>query len=95
MIVKNIDYEQEKDEFFKRHHNAFNVTTKGQDAEYYTKTYTFEDQAIWYEVMRKVTVEAEGEIYFCKFRMPVELFETEYWSTDNSKSNKYYEPWSL
>ena len=93
MIVKVDEYLNDKKSFFSKHNNDFNCETEGSSAEYYRKTYIFADNAIWYEVMRKVYEPVEIEKYFCIFRYDLELFETEYWSTDNADSKKYYEKW--
>ena len=93
MIVTYKEYENDRQEFFAKHHNDFNCITKGNSAEYYTKTYGFSDGAVWYEVMQKMTVEETIEVFKCKVKVDADLLSTEYWSTDNSTSNFVYEPW--
>lgn len=95
MIVKIEEYNDDKKEFFRKHHNNFNCETEGNSAEYYRKTYVFADGAIWYEVMRKVYETVEVEKFYCKINCDIELFETEYWSTDYPDSQKCYEPWKV
>lgn len=95
MIVKVDEYVEDKNNFFRKHNNDFTCETSGGSAEYYRKTYVFTDGAVWYEVMRKVYETVDIEKYFCIIKCDIELFETEYWSTDNAESKKYYEPWSI
>lgn len=75
MPVVHVDeYTFDKKDFFAKHHNRFECETKGSSAEYYQKTYTFDDGVKWYETMRKIDTEAIAEIYYLKFKVPVELF---------------------
>lgn len=94
-VVKFDEYENDKKEFFRKHKNDFRCETSNGSAEYYNKTYVFDDGAIWYEVMRKVYENIKVEIYYISIPVEVELFQTEYWSSDNADSKVYYEPWDV
>lgn len=94
-IVKYDEYEYDKKMFFRKHYNDFQCETRGSSAEYYIKTYTFVDNAVWYEIMQKKIVEQELEINYCHIKVDIELLETEYWNSDNSDSKYYYEPWII
>ena len=91
MIVKVDEYLNDKKSFFNKHNNDFTCETECSLDEYYRKTYIFADNAIWYEIMMKVDETVEVKKYFCTFNCKIELVETEYWSTDNAESKKYYE----
>src|SRR5574344_38303 len=102
MIVDQNEYEHEKNRFFKITHNCdFTTSTVGSSAEYYAKTYAFEDGAVWYEVNRKTFDEQEVEINIkcikstVKRKIITELMEVEYWSSDDADSKKYYELWTI
>ena len=92
-VVRAAEYERDKREFFTKHHNDFQCESKGTSAEFYDKLYTFVDGAVWHEVMMKVDVEVETEIYFVKLKVPVELFQVEYYNSDTSENKFYYEKW--
>lgn len=51
-IVTYDEYNDEKQQFFIRHKNEFKLEQEGNSAVYYTKTYIFDDGAVWYEVSR-------------------------------------------
>ena len=96
MIVKYDEYIHDRELFFKtKHKSDFRLENTGSSAEYYRKTYSFEDGAVWYEVSRKIYEEKEIEVYLCSTRVTVELLETEYWNSDNADSKKYYENWKV
>lgn len=94
-IVNTQEYNDIKKLFFRKHNNDFQCETEGSSAEYYRKTYIFEDHSIWYEVMQKKTIIAQAKYYNIEFPTEVEVMETEFWSTDNSESKYYYEPWKI
>lgn len=92
-IVKYDDYAAEFKDFIHKHNNDFKVETKGHSGEYYNKTYMFEDGAVWYECARKVFETVEIEVHLCKVNQTIALFEVEFWSSKDSASKFYYEPW--
>lgn len=83
---------------FLRRHDDWKVETSSMD-EYgrYYKTYTGADGAIFTEEMYPCweTAEAEVELHGVKVTLSesVKFMRTEYYSTDNSNSNYYYERW--
>lgn len=93
MLVTSHEYEEDKKLFFRKHKNNFECETQGSSAEYYRKTYTFKDGAVWYEVMTKEEVEDTVEIYKCNVKVKADMFKTEYWNTDDAASKIFYEPW--
>lgn len=94
-IIKYSDYDNIKKDFFRKHKNDFTIDTTGNSAEYYRKTYVFNDGAIWYEVMTKVTQKVEITVNLCDVKVYVDLMQTEFWSTDESNSSFYYEKWDI
>ena len=84
-------YANDKKNFFEKHDYNYTINTSSMD-KYgrYTKTYNFEDGAVWSELMSPETIEQEIEVKFLKVKVNVELFKTEYWSTE-SASKYYYE----
>ena len=94
-IVRSEEYEEMKKSFFRRHKRDFQIDTRGSFAEKYYKTYVFEDGAIWYEVMMRIYEGAEAEVHGIKIPVEVELTQTEFWSSDDSESRYYFEPWDV
>ena len=96
MTVNYKEYRDNKDKFFKKHKHDFNTDTSPMD-QYgvYYKTYIFTDGAIWYErmapVWEKVQVEVNVRGVDVKIEQDIKLFETEFFSSDNAESKKYYE----
>ena len=93
MVVNYESYNEDKMAFFKKHDNDFICETSPMD-EYghYWKTYTFADNAIWYEAMVPVTEETIIVVHECKCKVEVKFLRTEFWSTE-SGSKYYYEQW--
>ena len=92
MTVTATRYRYERDMFFKKHKNDFELQTSPMD-EYgtYHKEYVFTDGAIWYEVMSPEYVTQEVEVKLCKVTVEIKMFRTEFWSSDNASSKFYYE----
>lgn len=97
MIVRQSEYENDKQAFFSSHRNDWKQSTHGNSAEDYQKTYAFSDGAVWYESMTKETVEelVYLETYKCSIKVRVDVMRIEYWSTDDSRSKCYYEQWNV
>ena len=93
-VVTYNEYNEEKQKFFRKHKNNFTETTKGNSAEYYSHVYAFADGAVWNEVMTREQCQEEVTIHYCKVKVDVDLFRTEFWSTDDADSKYYYEPWN-
>lgn len=94
-IVTYNEYEEMKKKFFCKHNNDFQCDTQGNSAEYYHKSYVFEDGAVWHEVMQKIYKNAEADVYGFKIPVEVELMQTEFWSSDDAESRYYFEPWNV
>ena len=92
MIVTYDTYIAEKNAFFAKHKHDFECDTSPLD-EYncYHKTYIFADHAVWYECFTPCYVKYTAEVNKVKIDGEIKMLETEYWSTDNAKSHKYYE----
>ena len=93
--VTSYEYEELKKKFFHKHNNEFQCDTQGNSAEYYHKTYVFEDGATWYEVMMKIYESVEAEAHGIKIPVEVELMQVEFWSSDDAESKYYFEPWDV
>lgn len=70
---------------FAQKHNAsgeFKLFTSGLEDDKYTKAYAWEDGAQFFEVNEKIWEHAEVEIHGLRVPTYIELWRTEYWSTD-------------
>lgn len=94
-IVTEHEYNDIKRAFFRKHNNEFQCETEGSSAEYYNKTYVFDDGAVWYEVMQKQTVMAQAKYHNVEFPAEVEVMETEFWSNEDSESKYWYQAWDV
>ena len=92
MTVTFNEYNDEKNNFFKKHDYNFKCDTSSMD-EYgrYHKEYVFEDGAVWYEVMSPDCIAYEVEVKMVKICETVKMLRTEFWSSDNASSKYYYE----
>lgn len=91
MTVKFNEYNDDKNNFFKKHDYNFKCGISSMD-EYgcYHKEYVFEDGAIWYEAISPEYVDYEVEVKLVKIHETIKMFRTEFWSTE-SASKYYYE----
>ena len=83
------EYMKDKAEFFKKH-GDYKLHDSGMSQNGYLKSYCFDDGADFYELCGPVTEEVEVELHGVKAKVPVKLFRTEYWSSEDS-SKFYYE----
>ena len=93
MTVTWSEYEKDFGEFLKKHQkgsNEISVSTSPMTNDRYHKTYASTDGGEFTEINERVTEMAEAEIHGLKVTVPVVLYRTEYWSTDNSKSKFVY-----
>lgn len=88
-----VDYKTfDKDlEDFNLKHGVEDVKTSSMKNDSYTKEYIGEDGAILYVSVRPYYETKTVEVKNIKVNVQIKLFETEYWSSDNSKSKFYYE----
>ena len=93
-VIRSNEYEQIRTDFFNKHHNDFKLKTTGDTAEYYNKTYAFEDGAVWYEVMTKQFIEETVQVKLVPVTIVISMMQTEFWSTDESISRFYFEQWN-
>lgn len=91
-------YRSEKDAFFRKHKHDFQTYTSPlNEYNVYYKDYVFADGAHWYERMgptfetASASVEVNG--ITVEIKQDIKLFETEYFSSDDANSKKYYEKW--
>ncbi len=91
MVVTTKEYNKDKRDFLNRH-GDFTVHTSSLD-EYnsYHKEYVCEDGAVFYEVNGPEYVTIPVTVNLVDLDIEVELFRTEYWSSDNAKSKFCYE----
>ena len=61
------------------------------DGEIIRKTVCFEDGHAWEEVTEPVYETVEVEKHGLKFTVPVKMYRTEIWDSENSKSRYLYE----
>ena len=94
-ICTSEEYAEEKKAFFRKHHGNFKTNTSGGSAEYYRKTFTFADGAVWYEVMQREETQHLVEINKCHVWVTADLFRVEFWNSDDPTSKNYYEPWKV
>lgn len=97
-VVSYKQYNEQKTLFFNKHDYDFTIHTSGMDCYgTYHKEYVFEDGAIWYEVvsLAQEEVKLEGvstitntKVFGTKL---VEYNKIEFWSSDNSISQYWYE----
>ena len=92
MTVKFNEYNDDKNNFFKKHDYNFECDTSPMD-KYgrYHKEYVFEDGAVWYEAMSPDCIAYEVEVKMVKICETVKMLRTEFWSSDNASSKYYYE----
>ena len=91
LIVTQAEYNEQKKAFFKKHPLVKVDTSSMDEYSSYHKEYICEKNAIWYEVMSPYHKTVEIEVNKCKVSVDIELFQTEFWDSDNSKSRYYYE----
>lgn len=83
------EYREEMQAFFKKHGEWTVETSPLDEYNRYTKTYSFEDGAQWFEVMGDCWEEAEAEVKGMKMTVNVHLYKTEYWSTEAGSKYMY------
>lgn len=76
---------------FIRKHPIANIETSPMANNAYSKHYLAEDGAKMWEENRIVTEIVEVEVHGVKFQAQFELWETECWSTDDSRSMYLYQ----
>lgn len=92
MTVLYKEYAESKMAFTRKHNHDFKVKTSPMDEyEVYHKEYVFADGAVWYERMAPTYRDVEVEVELVKMTVTIKLFETEFWSSDDATSRKYYE----
>ena len=93
MTTTNMEYEQEKMNFFKKHNFDYVAQTSHMSNNSYIKEYVFEDDAIWHEtydqIFEKVTITNHG----IETNVKVCYRRTEYYNSDNASSKFVYENW--
>ena len=83
------EYMKDKAKFFKKH-GDYKIHYSGMSQNGYLKSYCFDDGADFYELCGPVNEEVEVELNGVKAKVPVKLFRTEYWSSEDI-SKFYYE----
>lgn len=89
------DYESyagEKQGFFTKHHNHYILNVSDRDEyNYYYKEYYFDDGSMWYEIKGPVIERVKCRVHGLQIETDVKLYRTQYWSTDNTIFQCYYE----
>ena len=86
------EYEAQKASFYKKHYGENGFKERSTlEGETIRKAVYFDDGATWYEVSRPETVQIEQTIHGVKVIVPVTLYTTEVWDTDNSVSRKLWQ----
>ena len=93
MTVTYREYENQKIAFAKKHNRKAEckVYTSPMENNRYHKEYCWSDGHQWCEVIELVTETVEAEAHGINFNVEVELYRTEFWSTEDSRSKYLYE----
>lgn len=93
MVVSFREYQEDLKAFCEKHNknSECTIVTSPFTNNQYHKSYMYSDGATFTEINERIFEEIETEIHGIKVKTMVELFRTEYWSTDNSRSNFVYE----
>lgn len=83
------DYYNDLNKFIRKHGSYREKTSLEGNTQ--RKMILFEDGSTWYECSRKVYETARDTVKGVKVEFNVELFETEWWSDDNTTSKKMYD----
>lgn len=92
MTVTYKEYAEDKKSFFEKHDYDFTCDTTGMN-QYgeYSKTYIFADGARWLEHMGTEYCKTTAVVMKAKVEVEVKMFRTEYYSSENAESKRYYE----
>ena len=91
-VVSSTEYNRLKRLFFEKHKNDFVCDTSPMDGYgIYYKTYTFSDNASWYERMSPEFVESSVTAKGITIPVTVKMFKVEFWNSDVGFSKYYYE----
>lgn len=90
MTVTYEQYNKELAAFAAKHNKKAEcrIYTSPIENDRYHKEYCWEDGANWYEITERITEETEIEMHGMKFKVEVEFWKTEFWSTESG--SKYY-----
>lgn len=91
MTVTTDEYNREKMDFIRKHNeNAeCKVFTSPMENNRYHKEYCWSNGAAWMEVTELVTEEKEVEAHGLTFKVEVEMWKTEFWSTERGSKYVY------
>lgn len=86
------EYNEEITKFAQKHNkkSECRIYTSGMENNRYHKEYCWADGANWYEVTELITEDVTVEVHGLTFTTTVEMWRTEYWSTEDSKSKYFY-----
>lgn len=92
--MKEVSYREYNEEFinFVQKHNAkgdLKIYTSNMENNRYHKEYCWSHGANWYEVTELITETKEVESHGLTFKVNVQMWRTEYWSTEFG-SRVYY-----
>ena len=86
------EYLKEQMTFAKKHNakSECKIYTSPMENNRYHKEYCWEDGANWYEISELITETVEVAVHGLTMKVNVEMWRTEYWSTE-SGSKFFYE----
>ena len=92
MTVTYKEYAKDLRDFSQKHNKKadLKIFTSPMVNDRYHKEYCWSDGATFYEINERVIEIAEAEVHGITVKVPVEMWRTEYWSTESS-SKYYYE----
>lgn len=91
MAVTMKEYYKDMENFFKKHDSKAERTTYTSPMEnnsYYKET-SWENGANWYEVTALIEEMVEAEAHGIKVMVPVKMWRTEYWTTEQASKYAY------
>ena len=92
MTVSSNQYYEEKYNFIEKHNkkSECNIYTSPMENNRYHKEYCWKDGAMWCEITELVTEPAVAKVHGLEVIVPVELWKTEFYSTE-APSKYFYE----
>ena len=92
MTVSYGEYNRELADFAAKHNKKgeCKIYTSPMENDRYHKEYVWSDGSEWYEVTELIREKGTINVHGIEFVVEVEMWRTEFWSSDNSKSKYYY-----
>lgn len=92
MTVNYKEYNEELTKFAQKHNEKADcrIYTSPMENNRYHKEYCWEDGAAWYEVTELIVETKEIEVHGLTFKVDVEMWRTEFWSTESKSKYLYF-----